>query len=158
MNARHTLLLDSNLAVLLVVGLADRRLIASHRALKSFDDHDFNALRMLVEASDRLVWCPHVFTETSNLARQIGGPAKRLVTMVLGDMIASSDERQMASSEDVTQEGFLRLGLTDAILVSLTQQGAQLLTTDLDLHLSVLAAGKASVNFNDLRNHRPGFA
>jgi len=80
------------------------------------------------------------------------------VTSVLGDLIAGSEERQVAGADVISNDSFLHLGLTDAVLVRLTQEGAQLLTTDLGLHLAVLAAGQPSVNFNEIRNNRPGFS
>lgn len=71
---------------------------------------------------------------------------------VLGKLISDSEELYVKSSEAAAAQEFIHLGLTDAALICAGEGGAVILTTDLDLHLAVLARGKDSVNFNNLRD------
>lgn len=67
--APRPLLLDTNLLVLLAVGLADPEKITSHKRLQKYDPVDFENLTTLVESSAKLILCPNIATETSNLIR-----------------------------------------------------------------------------------------
>ena len=73
---RKIIALDANLLVLLIVGLTDRRLIASHKRLKEYTVDDFDLLERLISASAGIAVTPNVLSEASNLTRQIGGPAR----------------------------------------------------------------------------------
>lgn len=149
--------LDSNLAALLVVGISDRTLVGRHRRLRSYDPIDFDLLARVLSIADGLIWCPHVLAETSNLIRYLNEPAKSTVTLALGKVIDSGDERRVASGDAVRRVEFQRLGLTDAVLLVLAEAQAVLLTDDLDLHVAALSAGHDSINFCELRDQRPDF-
>ena len=157
MTPGRQLILDANLAVLLIVGLADPRLVASHRNLKSYDLKDLDLLKAAVSMSGDLLWCPHLASEVSNLIRQIGGPAKITVTHALARALKGAHEELVSSERGIDHWAYPSLGLNDAILLRLAQSGATLLTADLQLHLSALGDGLSSVNFAELRDHRPDF-
>lgn len=149
--------LDSNLAALLVVGISDPTLVGRHRRLRGYDPTDFDLLARVLSISDGLIWCPHVLAETSNLIRYLNEPAKTAVTLAFGRIINSGDERGIASGDAVRRFEFQRLGLTDAVLLVLSEAEAVLLTDDLDLHVAALSAGQQSINFSELRDQRPDF-
>jgi hypothetical protein len=65
----------------------------------------------------------------------------------LAQIIARTSEPPLASRNATNRVEYLRLGLTDAALLTLSQTGGCLLTTDLDLDLAALGAGHASKNF-----------
>lgn len=69
MSMPRQLLVDTNLTLLLVVGLTDREYIARHKRLAAYRVADFEALGATLRASSEMVFCPNVWTETSNLAR-----------------------------------------------------------------------------------------
>lgn len=149
--------LDSNLAALLVVGISDPTLVGRHRRLRSYDATDFDLLTGTLSIAGGLVWCPHVLAETSNLIRYLNEPAKSAVTLTLGTVVEAGDERPVSSGDGVRRVEFKRLGLTDAVLLVLAEAEAVLLTDDLDLHLAALSAGQDSINFSELRDQRPDF-
>lgn len=158
MSSDRPLILDANLAVLLIVGLTDSRLIASHRNLKAFDQNDLRLLEDVVSMSSELLWCPHLLAEVSSLVRQIGGPARRTLTEGLARAITSTTEKYVTSSDGTAHTAYATLGLTDSILLLLARSGATLLTADLDLHLAALSDGLRSVNFAEIRDTRSDFA
>jgi hypothetical protein len=91
--------LDTNLLVLLVVGLANEGWIKSHKALSAYDGTDFHALKTVIAAFDTLCVTPNTLTECSNLSRQIGGQAKRTISLTLGKLIRNTIERHVGSIE-----------------------------------------------------------
>jgi hypothetical protein len=67
---RKTLVLDTNLLVLLAVGLTDPAFIARHRRLyPTYRKEHFDRLRDFVERAPALATTTHVLTEASNLLR-----------------------------------------------------------------------------------------
>jgi hypothetical protein len=81
---------------------------------------------------------PNTLTETSNLLRQIGDPARQELTEALRSFIQSRQELGIASVEAARRLEYAKLGLTDAVLLEiagLKRQGLlpTLLTADLDL-------------------------
>lgn len=157
MKSDRPLILDANLAVLLIVGLSDPRLIRSHRNLTGYDSRDFDLLKDVVAMSTALIWCPHLLSEVSSLTRQIGGPARRHVTDGLARVIGGSEETYIKSDEGTQHGAYLHLGLTDSIILLLARSGATLLTADLDLHLVALSEGLNTINFSEIRDQRPDF-
>lgn len=148
------LLLDANLAVLFIVGQTNRSYIAKHKRLAAFDEVDYDEVVKLVGLADHVVFCPNVLTETSNLLRHVAEPIRgeisRVMSRIIGDNRESYVESALASSHD----GYQRLGLTDAVLLILAEQGAVLLTTDLSLYHAAATARFEAINFNHLRDAR----
>lgn len=157
MKSDRPLILDANLAVLLIVGLTDPRLIRSHRNLTAYDSRDFELVKNIVSMSTELIWCPHLLSEVSSLTRQIGGPARRRVTDGLARVIGESEETYIKSEDGTRQGAYLKLGLTDSIILLLARSGATLLTADLDLHLAALSEGLSTINFSEIRDERSDF-
>lgn len=152
-----TVALDTNLAILLAVGATDTRYIAKHKRLRPFDETDFAILDEMIGLSAGVVWCPNVLSETSNLVRYVADPIRSEIALTLKALIHSWTETLVESPIATDRTEYLRLGLTDAVLLTLAASGATLLTDDLDLHHAALAAGYLSVNFNELRDERRDF-
>ena len=145
-------LLDTNLLVLFVVGLTSKDLIERHKRLSEFVPEDYDALlRILKNASEVLV-TPNTLTETSNLAAHIAEPARARVFATLREVIARSTEVTITSKTAAAREEFVRLGLTDAAIISATREDTVLLTTDLSLYLATIAVGSQALNFNHIRD------
>jgi hypothetical protein len=151
------LILDANLSILFVVGITKRDYIAKHKRLRPYDEVDFDNISNLIANSDGVIFTPNVLSETSNLIRYIGDPIKSEVSMRLGAIIAAADERVIESKIAVMRSEYVRLGLTDAVLLELACFGATLLTIDLDLYLAALAAGLNAINYNHIKELRPDF-
>ena len=94
---------------------------------------------------------PNTLTECSNLSRQIGGHARRSISLALGELIRNARERHVGSIEVCEGEDFARLGLADAVLLALMNQNMTLLTADLDLYAAACSiAPERAMNFNYL--------
>ena len=151
MSMPRQLLVDTNLTLLLVVGLTDREYIAKHKRLAAYRVADFEALEAILRASSGMVFCPNVWTETSNLARYIAEPMRTEIAVTLQRVASADRERYVPTKTATERPEYERLGVTDAALLCLAESNARLLTDDLDLYLAALRAGFDAVNYNHLR-------
>ena len=152
-------LIDSNLAILLCVGLSGAGNIKKHKRLASFDSHDFDLLEDLLSTAAGLVFSPYVLSETSNLVRQTGDPLKRELSIILKRLVLGGSEIQMQCVKIVEDSHCLFLGMTDAALLSIldAHPNILLLTVDLDLYLAAAARGHDTINFTHVRDQRPDY-
>lgn len=148
-----TYVLDANLIVLLVVGSFDASLVSDrrHKRCREFDLQDFFVLDDLMRSADSVICTPHALAEASNLVRLIGEPLKSALTAHLGSLIPSFSEHYARSAEAVDDADFVRLGLTDASMLSVAAD-RELLTTDLDLFVAAQRRGHRATNFAHLRD------
>lgn len=155
--AAKPVLVDTNLAILLTVGLAGKELIARHKNLRVYDERDFGILVAVLAEASEILFTPHTLTETSNLMRQIGEPVRATLSRSLANLIGATQERFVTGVTATRRSEYERLGLTDSALLSLAETGAVLLTDDLHLYLAAASAGYGAVNFSHLREARPDF-
>lgn len=148
------IILDSNLLVLLIVGLTDTNLIPKHKRTKSYEKEDFELLASILSNYDQVVVTPHILTETSNLVSQIGEPVMSLLRKTLLNLLEVQKEEYQPSIDIGKHTSFLRLGLTDCAILSIIKSELPLLTVDLDLYLMAAKKNKNTVNFNHLREPR----
>lgn len=146
-----TILLDTNLLVLYVVGTASREYIPKHKRLKEFTVDDYDLLLGKISLASSVLVTPNTLTETSNLAAYIGEPAKSAVFQVLRSVIAESNETYIPSRTAAGRDEFIRLGLTDSAIIEASLHEVVLLTTDLDLYVAATSKGIPAINFNHLR-------
>lgn len=151
------LLLDSNLPILLSVGLADRGYVARHRRLRAYDSIDFDLLAGLIARSKGFLLSPNVVTEASNLIRQAAEPIRSAAARMLAKIVGQGDERLVPSKVAVQNPEYLRLGVADTVLLEIASVGVTLLTADLQLYLAACRSGLKALNFNHLRNERTDF-
>jgi hypothetical protein len=148
----RTLLVDTNLLVLLTVGATSRDYITRHKRLTAFIPEDYDVLLHLISDAQAVRVTPNILTETSNLAAYIDNPAKSQIFDTFQRLISSFLEIYVPSTAAIGRWEFIRLGLTDAaVLEALTDQ-VVLLTTDLDLFLAAQSAGASAINFNRVRD------
>lgn len=151
------LLLDSQLLVLLSVGLADRSKIARHKRLSAFDARDFDLLAGIISRFPNLMVTPNIATETSNLLRF--GTHDASLAEILAAGLQDWTEIYVPSRSAVQNLAFHRLGLSDAAMLHVLaeREDTILLTADVDLYLAGQSAGLAVENFNHVRNERVDF-
>lgn len=144
-------LIDSNLLVLFVVGMAGRDLIGRHRRLREFSADDYDRLVRTISTVEQMVVTPNTLTETSNLLRLHNEPQRSRFLDVLRWIIEQSKEVMVASEMASRNRAFRRLGLTDAVLLEIVSADTPLLTVDLDLYIAVSSEDpNAAVNFRHL--------
>ncbi len=148
------LILDSNLLVLLLVGIKNPSLIEKHKRTLAYTVDDFELLKSRLAGFDRILVTPHVLAECSNLLRQIGEPLREQLTHCLKELIEGSglDETHVEAATAVAAPSFPRLGLTDSAILEIVSPDTPLLTVDACLYASAQTIrGDCAVNFNHIR-------
>jgi hypothetical protein len=143
-------LVDSNLLVLLLVGLVNKRRIPEFKRTQNFTIQDFDILSRLINWFGKLITTPHVLSQVSDLTDLSG---KDLVTIrrLFGSLVEQMEESYELSGLLVTHDLFSRLGLTDAAIATVCSKGTLVLTADLDLHIALQYRGADALNFNHVR-------
>ena len=113
------IILDTNLLILLIVGDTDSKLITKHKRTNVFSLQDYQLLKLVLEDYQQIVVTPHILAETSNLACQISDPDKSKILQTLGVFIGVQHELQHPSKSVVNSSYFVRLGLTDSVILEI---------------------------------------
>jgi hypothetical protein len=144
------IILDANLLVLLIVGMASRTYIAIHKRLRAYTERDFDLLTDFLARAARITVTPNTITETSNLVGQVAEPARRQVYLAFRALMPSTDEIYIESKRAAEDAVFPRLGITDSVLLNLAMENRIFLTADLDLYLEASRRDLRVINFNHL--------
>jgi len=157
--ARHTggsLLLDSNLLLVLLAGLTDSRLFGRFKRISIYSVGDFELLMRIIARFSVLLTTPHVLTEVSNLANSLPEDSRRdwlktMANVLVDDPIKPYvDEKWTAAAELADLEHFALFGLTDTA-ISQRASEALILTDDIKLSGYLRNSGTDILNFRDLR-------
>lgn len=146
------LILDTNLLVLLIVGLSNENLISKHKRTRQFNKEDFKLLRKILIQYKQIVVTPHILTETSNLISQIDEPYSSIITKKFASILSSYQENHEFGASICEHPNFIRLGITDCGILNLLDSDTSLLTTDLELYLTAAKQSKLVFNFTHIRN------
>lgn len=148
---QRQILLDSNLLVLLVVGLTEPALVGRHKRTRNFAVGDFDLLLDVLKSFSQVLVTPQIVTEASNLISQIEGPIASRLRQTLAKTLNANNERHEDSRSLCTEPEYLRLGITDAAVLRIAKQSIPILTVDLDLYLAAARFSGLAVNFNHIR-------
>ena len=151
-----SIILDANLLLLVIVGKTSRKYIENkiHKKLTAYSLEDFDRLAGLLSNAPKIIVSPNTLTEVSNHADWVAEPARSKIAETFRQFVHAphgTEERVVTSAQAVNRAEFLRLGLTDSVLLELASKKSMILTTDLDLYLAALKAGYQATNFNHLR-------
>ena len=146
--------LDSNLTILLIVGLTAPELIGRHKRLRAYSVEDFECLIQLLEGYSPIIVTPNTLTESSSLFRQIPEPARSRISDTFVRFVETATEEYVASETVVRYNEFARLGLTDVVLLDRMTHARLLLTADHDLFVAAVQRRYTAINFNHVRPSR----
>lgn len=147
--------MDTNVLLLLLFHRLLPESIGGRR-LEKYSAGDGVLLTSFVSRFARVFTTAHVLTETSNLAAQIVKGAQKGAMFQRLFPLFCLDGRESLSSCNINKtkipkDLFVKLGLTDAVVVSAASKRRLLLTDDLDLHLAAEASGVDTINFTHMR-------
>jgi len=149
-------LVDTNLLLVLAIGLTDRDMISRFKRTAAYSAADYDLLVEELAPFRQVVTTPTVLAETSNHLGQLGSPARESALGRLFDMVLVWQEHYRASASVMRDADYLRLGLTDVAICDAALAGRTIFTTDLGLYLTLSRRGASVVNFNHLRSERLG--
>lgn len=147
---QNGLLIDTNLLLLLIVGLYDRRRIERFKRTSVYTESDFQRIGWLQAQFQKLWTTPNILTEVDNLGRQLPMNEWNGFSHALRTLCLRMYEESVASTVAMANKSFSRLGLSDNVTLSLG--GSFLLISD-DLALCNEAGrlGFDALNFNHIR-------
>jgi hypothetical protein len=144
------LLIDANLLLLYVLGITNKSRITTFKRTQKYTVDDFELLSELVDGFRKIVTTPNVLTEVSNL-ETLHGIERQQFRIILQRLTESIEERYIESRRATSNKSFARLGITDATISVLGEQGFLVLTDDHDLYQTLCSRQVDAVNFNHVR-------
>ena len=145
------LLIDSNLLLLLFVGLRDRNRIPKFKRTAQFTVRDFERLAAFIRRFEELVTTPSILTEVSNLLGQLPDSLKYSFYQHFAHSIKDMREQYTPSQELGNEKAFPRFGLTDAAILHAASGKYLVLTDDFRLAQFLIGQNIGVLNFNQLR-------
>ncbi len=138
---KRSLLLDSNLLVVLVIGKSDEAFLGS-KPIQHFELSDYERLRHFIGAFNSIVTTPYILAEVSNLLNK--SQAGELCRRTLAGMISAIDEVHAAATELADDPNFARFGIADVSIIHAANDDTLVLTNDEPL-LGLLTKSNVSV-------------
>ena len=147
----RSILLDTNLLVLLIVGLYDKKLIGKHKRTNTFVIEDFDLLTRLLNNYNSLWVTSHCLAEVSNLLKQTNHQTAKELLVVLSNFLSDKNESHINKSILFKNDTFMHLGVADTGIVIKSKRVSCVFTVDVDLYRKIFDNGGKVVNFNHLR-------
>jgi len=149
---RKGLLLDTNLMVVLLLGLVNKRFIGTKKAAAKYNIKDFYFLQKISEKFDKRVTTPHILTEVSNIASLTKTRDNRAFMLVSQAIAESYFEIHHTFKELTGYDHYSKLGLTDTGIVKLVEENNYyVMTNDLPLANIIRSLGKECLYYDELK-------
>lgn len=148
----RSVLIDTNLLVLLVVGYYKKNLIGQHKRTKEFVPEDFDLLRRFLSGYDILWVTSHCLAEASNLLKQTHTVQAKELLNCMSAIISRTKESHMSKEVLFGDDRAIRLGVADTGIFLKSRRVDCVLTTDFNLYREISISGRRVVNFNHLRD------
>jgi len=148
---REGLLIDSNLLLLLFVGLRDRNRIQKFKRTAQFTIKDFERLAAFIGRFKEVVTTPSILTEVSNLLGQLPGSLKYSFYEHFAHAMKTMHEQYTPSQVLSNDKAFPKFGLTDTAILKAANGKYRVLTDDFRLAQYLIGQNIDVINFNQLR-------
>jgi len=143
-------LLDTDLLILYLVGITNRNRIGRYKRTQSYSAEDFDRLVSLISQAGAFVTTPHVLTQVSDLVK-LDAPEFERFLELFGRWVEDTSEQMTPAVDLVGHSMFPRVGLADAGIGTVAEQGTVVVTDDFDLYLALAERSLPVINFNHLR-------
>jgi hypothetical protein len=150
---RKGVFLDANLLLVYQIGLFSADLVERFKRTRTFSRRDFQLLHQLLGRFQRIVTTPTILAEVNSLASQLEGKLAERFRASFASQIHLLDERYQPSKEVCRHRYFANCGLSDAAIMSVSQEGLLVLTDDFRLGGYLETLGIEHLNFNHLRSY-----
>lgn len=145
------LALDTNLLLVLVIGLTDRSQVGLHKRTRAFRPEAFDLLLKVAIGATQIVVTPHILAETSNLLGQDEDLRTAAYRAKLAEMMNLHEELHISAVDVAADKAFIRLGVADCGALALLSEDLTLMTSDLGLYLEASLRDPKTVNFTYLQ-------
>lgn len=147
---RKGVLLDTNLMVLLAIGLYKRERIPSFKRTDQYTESDFDLVARIVANFERRITTPHILAETDNLTRQLPAREHRAVAAIMAPLVEKLFEIYSPSAAAMRHQRYSTLGLTDCVTIACAAD-VLVITDDLTLSNILSHLGRDAININHIR-------
>ena len=147
----NSVLVDTGLLVLLIVGVTDRNMIDKHKRTKSFIPRDYDELTNRLSTFREFWVTSHSLAETSNLLKQTDQVKAQALLENLANFCRDSYESHVNKELVFEFPDYLRFGVTDSGFIQTSEQVSLSITADLGLYLAISKRGRNVINFHHFR-------
>jgi len=147
------ILIDSNLLLLLFIGLYDQDLIARFKRTKKYVKEDFTTLTNILDCIDKIITTPHVLTEVSNLSGQLHGNVKFNYFKKIEQLLDLElvDEKHKTARDISKNQCFHKFGITDTGIIEIAKGKYLVITDDATLAYWLQSNKIDVINFENIR-------
>lgn len=147
---RKGVLFDTNLLLLLAIGMYSTHRIGTFDRTQKYTIEDYGLILRIAKFFDRRVTTPNILTEVDNLARQLDTREYHAIHRVLFDLITTSFEVYLKSSEATQMAVYPAVGLTDCVTMGVSGD-VLVITDDFELFGRLSGLGRDCININHIR-------
>lgn len=144
-------LIDSNLLLLLVIGDYNPKIIQKYKRTCQFVEEDYYTLKYLLDLFGKIITTPNILTEVSNLSGSLEGKGKGECFLKFKGRINLLSEDFCPSTEAADCRHFPTIGLTDSVILKISQRKLLVLTEDATLTTILQHNNIDVINFNHIR-------
>ena len=147
-------LIDTNILLLFLIGSVNQERITQFNRTQQFIPEDYELLLAFITKFQKLVTTPNILTEVNSLANQVGEPERSQCFAIFAQFaknVALLDEYYIKSLDAVNTEKFVKFGLTDSGILTLSKAKYLVLTDDLKLASYLQSVEVDVINFNNIR-------
>jgi hypothetical protein len=144
------IVVDTNILILLFVGLYNKELIDKWKRTQKYIKKDFEFLINFL-SNFIVITTPNILTETFNLTEKLNNETSYQLFEECKIMIGRLNEVYIPSVNAIKNKSFIQFGLSDSTIIDLSDKGFLILTDDYPLYGYLLTKGKFVINFSHLR-------
>jgi hypothetical protein len=150
---RKGVLIDTNLLVLLAIGVYNPARILTFKRTFKYTIDDFDLLLRIIGFFERKVITPNILTEVDNIARQMPEREHAAVADVISQLLLRFLEVYIPSVQVLGQRPYAERGLTDCVTIACAEE-TLIVTDDFALSNRLSSSGFDVLNINHIRNIR----
>jgi len=151
MHARNGVILDTNVLLVLTVGLWNSKAISEYKRTSSYSADDFVLLSSIVERVGKIVTTPHILTEVCNLTDSLNRQHGCQIYQTLALLQQDARERRQEAVRLMTDPLFLTFGLADTSLIDASKKRHLVITDEAACYAAIVSSGGLAINLNHLR-------
>jgi hypothetical protein len=145
------LIIDTNLLLVLFVGIMDPKLIPKFKRTDTFIVEDFLTIRRFVDLFKKIVVTQSILTEVSNLIGLLDDKRSVLCHKLFPEYMKVLTEESVPSIELIVLEPFSKFGLADTGIIHQAAGNYLVLTDDFRLAGYMNSRNVDAINFNHIR-------
>lgn len=148
----HGVVVDTNILLLLLIGLIDKNLISTFKRLNTFIEEDFETLERFLSNYQNVFTTPTILAEVSNLSNSLYGKYQKKLYLIL-KKFTNQHAKEIYKNINTynSSKSFQKFGVTDSNITKVAKDGPLVLTDDFPLAQHLRSRSLSVLNFNNIR-------